>query len=353
MSQIEEEDIFTAMEEDGTADWIRQTVASSETVVQDAESAAEAPLEETVEADEEVEEEVVPVVEEEPDDSYLELSLSPEAERLLDEKYGGDLNKMLNSLPDAQSAIGRQGNELGQLRSELEQFRLEVQAGLNRPAVEWPDEFSEPEEAVLTYRQIASEASERQDLTTFERAMSAWQEIDPLGSETWATMKYTQMMLAEARASGTPETESLEQGISRLAVEFPNLSKPDFQAEVGKELEKFPTLQRTFQDQTASPSERLSALEEAARLVASRHADGDVRQAVRRVAVKQSEEARVARAEARVAQTSGRGKPTASPDRQIPVGATGKSVGEKELQARIKELSGLDVEVGGSTWRPE
>jgi hypothetical protein len=52
-----------------------------------------------------------------------------------------------------------------------------------------------------------------------------------------------------------------------------------------------------------------------------------------------------------VATGGGRGKPTESADRQIAVGDTGHTVGEKELQERIKELTGMEVQVGGSTWK--
>jgi len=201
-------------------------------------------------------------------------------------------------------------------------------------------------------RQIADSAFEAQDSEAFGQAMTQWQAIDPLGNEAWATMKATQVMLSQARDSGTPEEPTLEAGVAALQEKYPQLSEADFQKEVGAELDKFPTLQRTFQDTTAAPSERLGALEEAARLVASRHSDGDVRQAVRRVAVKQSEEARKARAEARTATGGARGKPTAAAERTILVGDTGQTVTAEELQARVKELTGMDIEVGGTTWKP-
>jgi len=368
MSQFYEEDVLRAMEEDGTADWIRQVVSESQG--DEPTQTAEAPDEDTAEVEEveekEVEQELEPVEDEpeaaaddatpltdEEEDAIL-LELSPEAQSLLDTKYGGDINKMLNAAPEAQSAIGRQGNELGDLRSEVQQLRQEFAAGMSRSQLVWPDEDAEPEDAVRAYRQIADEAFDQQDATTFGQAMSAWQEIDPLGNEAWATMKATQVMLANAQenAPGTPEPVSLADGVEALKATYPQLSEAAFQQEVGKELERFPTLQRTFQDQTASPSERVAALEEAARLVASRQADGDVRKAVRRVAVSTSEEARASRAAARVATGGGRGKPTESADRQILVGDTGRTVGEKELQAAIKEATGMDVQVGGSTWKP-
>lgn len=376
MSQFYEEDVFNAMEDDGTADWIRRTVAEANGE-EAPESTAEAPEQETVEAEEEVEidpeaeaaaeadaaEEETPESEQDEttsesgEEDVLYLDLDPETQALLDTKYGGDLNAMLRAAREAQTLIGRQGNELGELRplrEELAQIRAEMQVALNRPQVEWPDEYTDEADAVRAYRQIANDAFDREDRTTFDRAMEAWQEVDPLGMEAWAMNKATQVMLSTAPAGGTPEEAgSLEDGVVRLAQTYPQLSDEGFQKEVMSELEKFPTLQRTFQDQTASPAERVAALEEAAKLVASRQADGDVRQAVRRAVVVDSEEARKSRAAARVATGGGRGKPTAPADRQILVGDTGATVGENELKERIKELTGMDVQVGGSTWKPD
>jgi len=364
MSQTEDA-FMQQFEEDGTADWIRQM--SGQEVAQDADT--EAPDEDTAEVEEEVapedsaEEEIPADVGIEPEEESQEpapdaeaeeeifLDLTPETEAYL-AKYGGDLNKALKAAHDAQSLIGRQGNELGDVRSELQALRAEIQAGINRPSLVWPDEFAEPEEAVPMLRQIADSAFEMQDARSFEQAMNQWKAIDPLGNEAWATMKATQVMLSQAPERATPETPTLEAGVAALQEKYPQISEPEFQKEVGAELDKFPTLQRTFHDTTAAPSERLGALEEAARLVASRHSDGDVRQAVRRVAVKQSEEARKSRAEARVATGGGQGKPTAPAERTILVGDTGQTVTAEELQARVKELTGMDIEVGGTTWKP-
>lgn len=366
MSSFYEEDVFTAMEEDGTADWIRQQVAAA--TGGDAPEPAEAPAEladteevEEVEEPEDSEEDDIsadagiepePESDDEPadeeDEGVLYLDLDADTEALLNEKYGGDIGAMLRASREAQSLIGRQGNELGSLRQELAQFRAEVSAQLSQSQLVWPDEDAEPEDAVRQYRQIADQAFETQDATTFGQAMTAWEEIDPLGMEAWATMKATQVMLAQAQGegSGTPAPVTLEEGVTALAQTYPQLSDEGFQKEVMAELEKFPTLRRTFHDQTADPQERLNALDEAAKLVASRRADGDVRQAVRRVAVRTSEEAKRSRAEARVATGGGRGKPTEPEDRMIPVGKTGHSVGEKELQQRVKELTGMDIRVG-------
>jgi len=363
MSQIENA-IYEQMKADGTADWINQQVA--EATGDEPAATTEPPVEDTVEVEEEeegdVEEttgepEVVP--EDTPDaegdgppadpdgseEDGLFLDLTPETEAFL-AKYDGDLNAALQGAANLTSKFGEQGNELGDLRKELAQYRAEVQAQVNRPTLDWPDEDAEPEEAVLQYRQIAEQATTTQDEETLGQAVSAWHQLDPMGAEAWATMKYTQMMIEESRATGNAPGQTLEDGIESLKQTYPQLSTPEFQTEIGKELERFPTLQRAFQDTTAPPKERLAALEEAARLVASRQTDGDVRQAVRRVAVKTSEEARKSRAEARVATGGGRGKPVAPEDRQIKVGSTGQTVGANELQSQIKALTGMDVQIG-------
>jgi hypothetical protein len=360
MSQIEDA-IYEQMKADGTADWINQTVAEA---TGEPAATTEAPdegtdeVDEVEEVDDSTEEEVPADAETDPEaesegtdeaeasaeDEGLFIDMTPETEAFL-AKYDGDLNAALQGAANLTSKFGEQGNELGDLRKELAQYRAEVQAQVNQPVIEWPDEDAEPEEAVLAYRQIAEQATSTQDESTLGSAIMAWHEIDPLGAEAWATMKYTQMMIEESRATGDAPGVSLEDGVADLAKKYP-LATPEFQAEVGKEMERFPTLQRTFQDMNAPPKERLAALEEAARLVASRQTDGDVRQAVRRVAVTQSEEARKARAEARVATGGGRGKPVAPEDRQIKVGTTGQTVGANELQSQIKALTGMDIQIG-------
>ena len=50
------------------------------------------------------------------------LDLTPETEEYL-AKYDGDLTKALNAAANAQSLIGRQGNELGDVRRELQELR--------------------------------------------------------------------------------------------------------------------------------------------------------------------------------------------------------------------------------------
>ncbi len=364
MSQIEDA-IYQQMKEDGTADWINRTVAEA---TGEPVATTEPPVEDTDEVEEEEddasateeavedaalgEEQETPAddageggeTQEDADDDTLYLDLTPETEAFL-AKYGGDINAALKGAANLTGKFGEQGNELGELRKELAQYRAETQAFINQPQIEWPDEDAEPEEAVLQYRQIAEQAAGSQDESTLGNAMIAWHEIDPLGAEAWATMKYTQMMIEESRATGDAPGQSLEDGVKALAEQYP-LATPEFQAEVGKELERFPTLQRTFQDTNAPPKERLAALEEASRLAASRQADGDVQKAVRRVAVVQSEEARKARAAARVATGGGRGKPVAPEDRQIRVGSTGQTVGANELQKQIKALTGMDVQIG-------
>ena len=363
MSQIEDA-IYEQMKADGTADWINQTVAEATgepaatteapdegtdevDEVEEVDDSTEEEVPADAETDPEAESEAADAAEASAEDEGLFIDMTPETEAFL-AKYNGDLNAALQGAANLTSKFGEQGNELGDLRKELAQYRAEVQAQVNQPVIEWPDEDAEPEEAVLQYRQIAEQATSTQDEQTLGNAITAWHEIDPLGAEAWATMKYTQMMIEESRANtGTAPVPTLEDGVADLAKKYPQLQTSEFQAEVGKELERFPTLQRTFHDQTASPTERLAALEEASRLVASRQTDGDVRQAVRRVAVKTSEEARKSRAAARVATGGGRGKPVVPEDRQIKVGSTGQTVGANVLQKRIKELTGMDVQVGG------
>ncbi len=87
----------------------------------------------------EVEEEETPAEDEEEveEEEGAEEGLSPEVQSLL-EKHGGDaeaaLAEALERHKNAESLIGRQGNDLGKLREELAELRGEVRARSEQPA---------------------------------------------------------------------------------------------------------------------------------------------------------------------------------------------------------------------------
>src|SRR5512145_2953881 len=177
MSELHTSLVQQEMEESGEMDFIRQHVAAANAAAKGEAPAPAAPADtveqEQVEEEEQIpeesgEEEVPAVAEIEPEaesDDVLYLELDEDTQALLDSKYGGDLNAMLKAAREAQSLIGRQGNELGELRKEMEEWRAEMAQSLAaaQPYPEYPDEYADGQEAAVQLRRIAEEAFRRQD----------------------------------------------------------------------------------------------------------------------------------------------------------------------------------------------
>ena len=277
------------------------------------------------------------------DDDVLYIDLDEETQALLDSKYGGDLSKALAALREGQSLIGRQGNELGAVRQELEALRTQLTQGLAaaQPYPEWPDEFAEPSEAAASYREIAEAAFQRGDVQTFQRALGEWQQTDSVSAGLYSDLKEMQIAQAAA-AQAAPvqadDTAVIEQGMQAIREKFPQFSDPAFQQAVSAELDKTPSLKAVLWEGVpgVSPQERLAILEEAAQRVASRTTSETAQAARKRVAIRHSEEARAAR----VAAQSVRGgqareeAPEVEP-RTVPLGETGRSLNIDRLNEML------------------
>lgn len=360
MSQLENA-FVESFEQDGTMDWIREQLGN------EAKGSTEAPAEEagtaeaeTVVEDSTEEEAATNVADEEeaPAEDGLFLDLSPEDEKWLT-KYGYDpenpesltsdlLAKAIKGGRNAESLIGRRTADLSEERiAQLVEERVSGMFQDNIP-YQWPDEDDEPEDQVRAFRGVAEEAFERQDGQAWNIAMSNWQQIDPLGSEAFATLKAAQITLLQAQ--GEPETQGdLRAGMAAMQEKYPALATPEFQQELGAEVGKYPSLGALLRGEIPgiTMSERLAALDELAGRVASRQTAETTQQAIRRKVNLTSEEARKARAEARVAQQGGRGRlAREAEDEQIKLGKTGQAVGKNDLLEKIKAASGLDVEIG-------
>jgi hypothetical protein len=355
VSDLEVESARMEMEASGELEFIQQhRIAAGQIPAPDA-TPAEADTEETEVVVEEVdstEEEIPaavgtdaetePLTQEEEDVFYLELS--DEAQRLVDEKYGGDINKALEALPNAQSTIGRQGGELGDLRRELAEFRASVERGqvLSQPYPDLPDEFADPQEAGMQYRLIAEQAFAREDVDTFSSIVDAWVEVDPLSANTYRDLKILQLQTAlqqtaPAAPQGNPQ-DIVNAGVAKVKEEYPQMATPEFQAELDAEIRKFPTLKGLLWGEIpgTTPEQRVAALRETVERVASRHTAETEETARRRVAVKRSEAARQARLEAKV--TSGESARIAEPEverRTVPLGETGRVLDLDRMNAML------------------
>lgn len=340
-SQAEQDTFIEGLREDGILDELNASLGRAEVEAPaEAETAEEpevAPAEEpegdepaaTPEAEPEVEPEPEPEPEPAPAAEVDYIELAPETEEYL-QKYGGDVNEALKAAANAQSLIGRQGNEVGELRAELTELREALTQQQYQAPQPYRTPLPDPEEAdedelVAAYSSIAYEAIERRDAATLGQAVEAWGEIQPFQASQFLSRLQQQAYaneLAALQQQGT--TDVLAEQMQELQQRHPDLaSRVD---EIGEEAQRSPALGRLLREDV-DPATRANALEELYLRVANRQTSETSQQALRRVAVKQSEEARRARQGAQVA-SSGRGS-VAEPDAKphlIPLGKTGRSV---------------------------
>jgi hypothetical protein len=356
VSDLEVESARQEMEASGELEFIRQHAeAAGHPIATDAAPAPEADtvtdepvVEEVVEEETELTESGSPVEEEttltEAEEDILYLELDDDTQALIDTKYGGDLSKALVALRESQSLLGRQGNELGDLRREMAEFRQSVERSqiMNQPYPEMPDEYEDPADAAVKYRAIAEQAFAREDVDTFSGIVDAWIEIDPLGGNTYRDLKLLQLQSAmqqqaPAAPQGDPQ-EVIAVGVAKVKEEYPQMSTPEFQAEFDAEIQKFPSLKGLLWGEIpgTTPEQRVAALRETVERIASRHSAETEEKARKRVAVKRSEAARQARVEGKVA--SGESARVAEPEvekRTVPLGETGRSLDIDRLNAML------------------
>jgi hypothetical protein len=366
-----EEAFIESLREDGVMDWVKDRMeeglghespeaeaSTTDDQPRDPETGQFVSAEET-EAQTETEEPVVEETEEHPEDlesqdeDEMYLDLTPELEEFI-AKHGG-LEKALQTGMWADSVRGRQGNELGDLKKQLDELRQVIEA---RPTfqpsyAEWPDEMDEPEVAVPRYRLIAEQAFQNEDVNTMQDALSAWQEVDPLGAEAYAALKTSQLILLQAGQQRPAEqtTEStVEDEFARLEEKYPDIKQHG--EAIAAEAERWPTLARRLQEGT--PSERVQALEDLYLEAQRRSVNDNAEEALRRVRIRQSEEARRVRQDAQVA-TGGGNRVIAEQkaDRVIDLGDTGKTASMNRVNELIEgsAASEFDVMRGGRLGR--
>jgi hypothetical protein len=345
VSDLEVESARQEMEASGELEFIQAHREAAGQIVTGT-TPAEADTEETevVEEVQEVEPEAAAPDLTAEEEEVLYLELDDDTQSLIDTKYGGDLNKALTALRESQSLIGRQGNELGELRQELQRFQQEIRGDLIRaqPYPDMPDEFDDPAEQAVKYRAIAEAAFAREDVETFSGIVDAWIDVDPMGGNTYRDLKLLQLQAAVQQAPATPATGNptavIEAGVLKLQGEYPQMLTPEFAAEFDAEIQKFPTLKALLWGEIpgTTPEQRVEALRETTARIASRHSAETETNARRRVAIRRSEEARQARVEAKVA--SGESARIAEPEveaRTVPLGDSGRSLNIDRLNAML------------------
>lgn len=140
------------------------------------------------------------------DDDFMEVA--DEWVPLL-ERYGGDINEVFKALNEAQSTIGRQGNDLGKENADLRR-RIEALESGGRPAQAVPLGIITPEleqqleasfedhqnPSALMYQIVSAYPG---DTNIYEAAIKAWGQTDP-----FSALRYDQMYRAELEKITSP-----------------------------------------------------------------------------------------------------------------------------------------------------
>lgn len=243
----------------------------------------------------------------EPDEWVLEVD--PDVESFL-EKYDGDLNKALRGAIEAQKLVGKQGSELGELRkvqSDLEALREEIR---NRSAQQVQPQVM-PDYGELIQedpRAAAVMAYENQHYDAMGHALRAWMQEDPVEARLFAMNVKHEADMLELRAqqaqrdeASRPDPEqALGVEVAKVMQRHPDLEQ--FLPAIGEVSAERPLLRAALENGT--PAQRAEALE-TLYLIARGRQGADTSEAVRRVQVRVSDEARQARAEAAVVSASG------------------------------------------------
>lgn len=289
------------------------------------EVAEESPLvaEEETETDEEpvaevdTEEAEAPVEETPVEPLYLDLD--QETLDLLDSKYGGDIAKALTSLRESERVIGRQGNELGELRelkSQLDNLQNLISLQQQGQGIDWDEIIEEdPQQAVMM-------AAQYQNPQAFEQAIEAWAQVEPIKAFTFLqdVTNQTQMVAPEA-----PQA-SLESEIDNLKGRYPDLQQ------------RLPAIQQAAAERPMiaaalngpDPRARVQALEDLYHLSRSRETP-DTSKAARQVVLRAKAEAEQIRQDAAVVSASNQSQAETPP----PVS------GDEALRETLQEYLGL------------
>lgn len=260
----------------------------------------------------------IPLVEE-----VDELSFELPEDHILFTKYGGDIDKALAALEESQAFIGKQSDELGelrQLRDEMSQFRGEISSKIQSSQIDWDAYIAESPQAA------AETAVSLGDGEKLVDALRAWAEEDPISPVLY--LQGLQQELASAPAPTAQPTETIEQTVGALAAKHTDL--PQFLPAISEMAAERPQFARALAEGT--PRDRAQALEDLYHLAKSRTVESDTSAAKTRVILKAAKAAETAKAEAAVVGASNASAASAAP-----------APSETEtLQADLRTLTGLD-----------
>jgi len=166
------------------------------------------------------------------------VAKDPRAAQVL-EKYDGDLDKALAAAADAQELIGRQGSELGELRSYRDQ--VEQQSSQYTPdqiaayAVEDPAQA-----AALAYNQYGRGS------VPYEQALRSWGEVDPFTAARFDNQASVNDYDRQIRPQ--IHQAELESGLNQIVAKYPDF--PEYGDAILREAQSSPVV-RALQAQGA------------------------------------------------------------------------------------------------------
>lgn len=238
----------------------------------------------------------------ESDELIFELD-DPDVLGYLD-KYDGDVAKALKAATEAQSLIGRQGEELGNTRKENESLQEVVaqlkalEDRLQYQSVPYRNDSDDnPQGLIQEVLERASQTGHFDD-ATYEAAIQSWGLEDPFGAARFDAQVAVARQQAEAAVQEPPAT-----GPDALAGEIEAFKgrHPDYQQMLPAIQElaaQRPLLGRSLYE--GSAQERAQALQDLYDLAKSRTAASDTSTAVRKVILRAAAEAETAKADAAV-----------------------------------------------------
>jgi hypothetical protein len=150
----------------------------------------------------------------------------PEVAALL-ARYGGNVEAALKEAAGAQSVIGRQGNELGELRSRLEQIESKVEAPAPTPEREIPIPGAASPEREALEDFVAENGGEKAMRWVVDNrpelintALELWAEEDPVPAAAFAgrmaAFEAAQQFQAQQPAVAQPDpAKGIEEGLAK------------------------------------------------------------------------------------------------------------------------------------------
>ena len=229
---------------------------------------------------------------EEDGDLVLEID---EATAAILERYDGDIVKALQALGEKESFTGRQANEIGQLRAELQQMQQSIQQGFQQQPQYFGPYQNDLDE---NPKGLVAEALERGDTRTMEMAIRAWGDEEPFEAAAFLFALQQQNQSYEPEPVAAPEAvgQSLETAMADVVSRHPDVEK--YLPGLGETAKEFPTL-RNFMEQ-GTPAQKAQAFEELLVITKTRTASSDTSSAMKRVILRTQEEVRKEKADAAV-----------------------------------------------------